>query len=46
MILMNLKLHYILAMSPKGGGGGGGGADIEPNYQKIPKYLYVKLLEF
>jgi hypothetical protein len=41
MILMNLKLHYILAMCPKGGG-----ADLEPNYQKIPKYLYVKLLEF
>jgi hypothetical protein len=31
MILMNLMLHYILAMCPKGGGGGG--ADLQPNYQ-------------
>jgi hypothetical protein len=41
MILMNLMLHYILAMCPKGGGGG---ADLQPNYQ-IAGVLQIGLVE-
>jgi hypothetical protein len=42
MILTNLKLHYILAMCPKGGGGGG--ANLLPNYQ-IAGVLQIGLEE-